>query len=259
MAEHRSFSGSGRPRGPRDPLRSTGPAPHVNSHKKSAPETNSKAISRGSLLHDFLTDRTSSIFGVSSKSSPNSNPKSEIESEIRSRIRIRNRVRIRSRVRISVSNSSQARFEVEPEPPQALFEVEPKPPQALFEVEPKPPQTLFEVELSHPPRPPQTLFEVEPSPPLPGNRTPRGPLRAPKTAPKNAPPKCPKNAPKNAQHMSNISLCLSYMSNLSLCLSYMPSPQTGRWEGLQLRDAGQHSPTAPTAPTASSPCLSLLR
>jgi len=47
LAENRSFSGSGRPRGPRDPLRSTGPAPHSNLHKKSAPETNSKAISRG--------------------------------------------------------------------------------------------------------------------------------------------------------------------------------------------------------------------
>jgi len=31
---------------PRDPLRSTKPAPHINLHKKSAPETNSKAISR---------------------------------------------------------------------------------------------------------------------------------------------------------------------------------------------------------------------
>ena len=31
---------------PRDPPRSTGPAPHINLHKKSAPETNSKAISR---------------------------------------------------------------------------------------------------------------------------------------------------------------------------------------------------------------------
>ena len=42
------FWWSGRPRGPRDPLRSTGPAPRVNLHKKSAPETNSKAISRRS-------------------------------------------------------------------------------------------------------------------------------------------------------------------------------------------------------------------
>ena len=47
MAENLSFSGSGLPRGPRDPLRSTGPAPHINLHKKSAPETNSNAISRG--------------------------------------------------------------------------------------------------------------------------------------------------------------------------------------------------------------------
>ena len=47
LAENRSFSGSGRPRGPRDPLGSTGPAPHINLHKKSAPETNSKAIWRG--------------------------------------------------------------------------------------------------------------------------------------------------------------------------------------------------------------------
>ena len=40
------FWGSGPPRGPRDPLRSTGPAPHINLHKKSAPKANSKAISR---------------------------------------------------------------------------------------------------------------------------------------------------------------------------------------------------------------------
>ena len=31
----------------RDPLRSTGPAPHVNLHKKSAPEANSKVIPWG--------------------------------------------------------------------------------------------------------------------------------------------------------------------------------------------------------------------
>ena len=49
---------------PRDPLRSTGPAPHTNLHKKSAPEANSKAISRGSLMYDLLTDRKSSILGV---------------------------------------------------------------------------------------------------------------------------------------------------------------------------------------------------
>ena len=40
-----------RPRGPRDPLRSTGPAPHINLHQKSTPETNSKAISRGFLIY----------------------------------------------------------------------------------------------------------------------------------------------------------------------------------------------------------------
>jgi len=39
------FGGSGRPRAAGDPLGSTGPAPHINLHKKSAPETNSKAIS----------------------------------------------------------------------------------------------------------------------------------------------------------------------------------------------------------------------
>ena len=44
--ENPGFWWSGRHRGPRYPLRSTGPAPHINLHKKSAPETNSKAISR---------------------------------------------------------------------------------------------------------------------------------------------------------------------------------------------------------------------
>ena len=31
---------------PRDPPRSPGPGPHINSHEKSAPQTNSKAVSR---------------------------------------------------------------------------------------------------------------------------------------------------------------------------------------------------------------------
>ena len=64
LAKNWSFSGSGRTRGPQDPLRSTGPAPHINLHKKSAPETNSNAISREFLIYDFLADRKSSILGV---------------------------------------------------------------------------------------------------------------------------------------------------------------------------------------------------
>ena len=40
------FGGLGGRNRPRDPLRSTGPAPHINLHQKSAPETNSKATSR---------------------------------------------------------------------------------------------------------------------------------------------------------------------------------------------------------------------
>ena len=41
-----SFWGLGGRNRTRDPLRSTGPAPHINLHRKSAPETNSKATSR---------------------------------------------------------------------------------------------------------------------------------------------------------------------------------------------------------------------
>ena len=40
------FGGLGGPGAPRDPLRSTEPAPDINLHEKTAPETNSKAISR---------------------------------------------------------------------------------------------------------------------------------------------------------------------------------------------------------------------
>ena len=51
--------GSGLPGCPRDPLKSTGPAPDINSHQKSAPERNSKAISRrfpvGSKNHVLKT------------------------------------------------------------------------------------------------------------------------------------------------------------------------------------------------------------
>ena len=57
------FRGLGCPGGPRDPLRSTGPAPHTNVHEKSAPETNSNAISRRFIIYDFLTDRKSSTLG----------------------------------------------------------------------------------------------------------------------------------------------------------------------------------------------------
>ena len=61
LAENRSFSGSGRPRGPRDPLRSTEPAPHIHFHEKSAPKNNSKAISRGfskGALSDLMENRS---------------------------------------------------------------------------------------------------------------------------------------------------------------------------------------------------------
>ena len=40
------FSGFPAETDPRDPPRSPGPAPHVKMHEKSAPENNSKAISR---------------------------------------------------------------------------------------------------------------------------------------------------------------------------------------------------------------------
>ena len=47
----RDFSPENRPR---DPLRSTGRPPDINLHQKSAPQTNSKAISRGTCLAPWL-------------------------------------------------------------------------------------------------------------------------------------------------------------------------------------------------------------
>ena len=67
LSENLSFSVSGRPRGPRDPLRSTGPAPHIDLHKKSTPETNSNAVSwafsRGGEVWDLAENRSFSVSG----------------------------------------------------------------------------------------------------------------------------------------------------------------------------------------------------
>ena len=47
------FNGFSAEADPRDPPRSPGPAPHINLHKKSAPQANSKAIS-GTLVMPSL-------------------------------------------------------------------------------------------------------------------------------------------------------------------------------------------------------------